>query len=82
MQMRYSPTIYVTAKAVAGALWGLYGYASKAIDERMIDTATGDNLDRLGYFEGVFRLPATQSRGAVSFTGTDGVTIPSGWIYL
>ena len=47
---------------------------------RFPNTATGQSLDRLMPFAGITRNPATRAEHAVTFTGTAGYEIPSGFL--
>lgn len=50
-------------------------------NQRLLDTATGDDLsDVCRSFHGVTRKLATQSKGVIRFSGTNGTTIPQGSI--
>lgn len=41
-----------------------------------LDSASGENLDKIVYPLGINRKPAVRSTGFVAFTGTEGTTIP------
>jgi len=41
-----------------------------------LDSASGENLDKIVYPLGVTRKPAVRSTGVATFTGTEGITIP------
>ncbi|MBF0248044.1 MAG: baseplate J/gp47 family protein [Alphaproteobacteria bacterium] len=68
----------VLAKAIAGALHGLYGFLNFTSKQVFPDTAEAEFLDRWAGIWGVARKSAWPSAGAVTFTGTNGSVIPAG----
>lgn len=65
------------ARAEAGAVHGLYGYIESVSRNIVPDTAEGAELDRHAAWWGVPRLTAAPATGSVTFTGTDGNTVPA-----
>jgi uncharacterized phage protein gp47/JayE len=53
----------------------------EAINRHMVDTATGEDLDRLGTIWGVYRKSATKATGTLTITGASGTAIPSGTLF-
>ncbi len=66
------------ARAQAGAAHGLHGHLDWLARQLMPDTAETDHLERWASIWGVSRKPAAPAAGTVTFTGTDGSTIPAG----
>lgn len=54
-----------------------YGYLDWIAQQAVPFTATDEYLEGWGALKGVFRLPATQASGAVTFTATNGTTLPA-----
>ena len=68
--------INMTAITVGGLVSQFARAARNDIDARlMVDTAIGENLDRIGAPFGVFRRPPKKAAGAVKATGDDGTVI-------
>lgn len=70
----------VLARVEAGAVHGLYGYLDWLAKQVMPDTAEAEILDRHASLRAVTRTPATGATGNVTFTGTNGITIPAGTV--
>lgn len=68
----------VLARAMAGAVHELYGYLDFISRQVIPDTAEGEYLEGWAATFGVTRTAATFAAGDVTFTGTDGSTIPTG----
>lgn len=68
----------VLAIVFAGAIHLVYGYLDFISLQLFVDTATKEWLDRLGNMYGIPRKAATFATGEVTFSGTDGTTIPAG----
>jgi uncharacterized phage protein gp47/JayE len=66
------------ARALAGAVHGLYGFISWGSRQTLPDTADDDQLDRLGGLWGLTRKAASYAAGTVTFTVTGSGTIPEG----
>lgn len=62
--------------ANAGRIFDFYRNLEQLQVQIFIDTATGDQLDRIASWRKIFRNPATSSLGNVIFTGTNGTIIP------
>jgi uncharacterized phage protein gp47/JayE len=73
--------IYVTAKALGGAIWELYQYLSWIKDQRFATTADGDQLDEHGVPFGISRNPASAATGDIIITGTAGYTVVEGTVF-
>lgn len=67
----------VLARIHAGSVHALYGYLDWLAKQLMVDTAEVEHLERWASIWGVARKAAAQASGDVTFTGTDGVTIPA-----
>lgn len=70
----------VIARAEAGAVHLLYGYLDWIAKQAFPDTADTEYLDRWSVVWGVSRKAATFASGNVTFTGTNGASIPAGTI--
>lgn len=68
----------VLARMHAGGLSALYGYADWISRQILPDTAEAEILARTASIWGVARKAATAAQGEVTFTGTDGITVPAG----
>jgi uncharacterized phage protein gp47/JayE len=69
--------IGATIVAFSGRIFDFYLSLRKAIDLLFVQTSSGTQLELLGAYVKVFRLPATQSSGLLSITGTVGTLIPA-----
>lgn len=72
----------VYARTLAGAAHGLYGYLDWLSRQVIYDTADDDLLERWASIWGVNRKAATSSTGTVTFTGSNGATVPSGKVLV
>lgn len=70
----------VIARAEAGVAHSLYGYIEYYARQVIPDTAESEWLERWATIWGVVRKPAAAASGAVTFTGTNGVSIPTGTV--
>lgn len=68
----------VYARALSGAAHGLYGYLDWLSKQLIYDTADGDMLERWASIWGITRKAATAATGSITFTGSNGATIPAG----
>lgn len=68
----------VLARTLAGAVNGLYGYLDWIARQILPDTADAEILDRWAAIWGVARKAAAAASGTLTFTGTNGVIIPTG----
>lgn len=68
----------VLARAVAGAVHGLYGYLEWLAKQLMPDTAESWWLERWAAIWGVRRRPGAYAAGPVTLTGTNGAVVPAG----
>lgn len=66
------------ARALAGAVHGLYGFVSWAARQSLPDTADDSELDRLGSLWGLTRKAASYAKGNVTFSVTGSGSIPAG----
>lgn len=66
------------ARALSGAVHGLYGFVSWGSRQVLPDTADDDQLDRLGGLWGLTRKAASYATGSVDFTVTGSGSIPAG----
>ena len=74
-------TVFNTlARVHAGALHSLYGYLDYLSRQVIYTTAEAEYLEQWSTIWGVQRVPAGLSGGNVTFTGTNGVTVPTGTI--
>lgn len=64
--------------ACAGGIYDQYKTISQLQHQLFVDTATGDFLERYGAYRSIYRLPASKSRGYITFTGSVLSTIPIG----
>ena len=67
----------VYARALAGAAHGLYGYIDWLSRQLIYDTAEAAWLERWASIWGIGRKAATSATGTITFTGSNGATIPS-----
>ncbi|MBW7452432.1 baseplate J/gp47 family protein [Paenibacillus sepulcri] len=63
----------------AWALAMLWQDAEQVYNNGYINTAIGNNLDRLGPYVGVTRITEQYATGAVTLTGTPGYIVPAGF---
>lgn len=70
----------VLARVMAGAAHGLYGYLSWLARMLFVDTSEVEILERQADIYGLARKAAAQATGALTFTGTDGGTVPAGTV--
>lgn len=75
--LRYS-NLGVLGKVIAGLASGHYGYLDWIAQQSVPFTATGEYLEGWAGLKGVTRKSAIAAAGTVTFTGTNGATIPSG----
>ena len=68
----------VLSRVVAMAQFDLWLYQRRLAEDLMPDTAQADALERHADVWGVTRLPATAAAGSVTFTGTNGTSLPIG----
>ncbi|WP_027366928.1 baseplate J/gp47 family protein [Desulfocurvibacter africanus] len=62
----------------AGGVHGLFGYLDWLAKQVIPDTAEAEFLERHASLWGIARKPASPALGPVTFSGTDGATIPAG----
>lgn len=67
----------VIARVLAGASHQLHGHLDWISNQILPDTADDEELDRHGSLWGVTRKAADYAQGNVTFTGTNGFTIPA-----
>ena len=70
----------VLAFVGGGAANGLYGYLDWQANQLMIDRCELEYLDRWASIWSVTRKAAAPATGSVAFTGTTGVTVPTGTV--
>jgi uncharacterized phage protein gp47/JayE len=68
----------VYARILAGASHALYGYIDWLSRQLIYDTAEIEMLERWASIWGITRKPASAATGTITFTGTSGITVPSG----
>lgn len=73
--LRFSPE-NAFATALAGLTQGLYGYLDWIAQQGVPFTARDEYLEAWAQLVGVARKPATQASGSVTFTGTNGTSLP------
>ena len=68
--------VNISAITIGGIASEIIQNAIRSIDERLMpDTAIGENLDRIGAPNSIFRRDAKAASGAVKVSGPDGTTI-------
>jgi uncharacterized phage protein gp47/JayE len=75
--LRFS-NIGVAGRAQAGLAHLHYGYLDWISKQAIPYTSTGEFLEAWAGLKGVVRKPVAQASGQVTFSGTNGVVIPSG----
>jgi len=70
----------VLSRAFSGALHGHYGFLNYVSEQVFPDSAEAEFLRRWAKVWGIDPKPAWPATGTVTFTGTDGVTIPASTI--
>lgn len=81
-RLRHSPES-VISKAVTLAALELHGHIAYLLRQILPDTAEAEFLEfRHGALWGILRRAAAAASGQVQFTGTNGVTIPSGTVLV
>lgn len=68
----------ILARTLAGAAHHLYGHLDWLAKQVIFDTAEAEYLERWAAIWGIGRNPAAQATGSVTFTGTEGATVPAG----
>lgn len=66
------------ARAIAGMFHGFYGYVQWGVRQGIPDQADPETVEALAADYGVNVKPATFANGPVTFTGTNGSSIPAG----
>lgn len=77
-ELAASSVLGVLARVTAGAVHLLHGFQAWMADQLFVDTAEAEYLDRHALIWSVTRKAAVRATGPVTFTGSDGVTIPAG----
>jgi uncharacterized phage protein gp47/JayE len=72
----------VIARVVAGAVHGVYGFIGYLARQFFPDQSEADWLVRHASLFGITRKAARKATGPVTFTGSDGATIPAGTVLL
>lgn len=75
--LRYA-NLKILGKVLAGAVNGLYGYLDWIALQAVPFTATGVFLEAWAALKGILRKSATAAGGAVTFTGSNGYSVPVG----
>lgn len=70
--------IAVTARVLAGAVHGLYGYVTFLSAQLFPDTSVTSYLERQASVFGITRLAATYATGTATATGVNGIVVPGG----
>src|SRR5688572_25946030 len=68
----------VLARALAGAVYGLYGFLDFLARQLFPDTAEREFLDRWAGIWGVLRSAGAFAAGPVTVTGANGTAVPAG----
>lgn len=68
----------VIARVHAGAVHGLYGFLDWISRQVMPDTAEAEHLERWASIWDITRIAASQAKGNITITGTDGIAVPAG----
>jgi uncharacterized phage protein gp47/JayE len=68
----------ILGRSLGGAAHGLHGHLDDLARQLMPDTADAEYLERWASIWGPSRKPSVAAKGNVTFTGTNGVTIPAG----
>lgn len=74
--LRYS-NLRILSDALAGAVYGHYGYLDWIAEQSVPFTATDEYLEGWAALKGVMREPPAPATGTVTFTGTSGTLIPA-----
>lgn len=77
-KLLYRSVLAVLATAVSAVAHTLHGHIAWAADQLFPDTAAAENLARWASIWAVSRKAASFATGAVTFTGTNGTTVPEG----
>lgn len=72
--------IAVFAKAYGGAVHMLHGHLDYLSKQILVDTADTEYLERYASIWGLSRKPADYATGNVTFTGTNGSSVPAGTV--
>lgn len=72
--------VWIFARVYAGLAHGLYGFISWVADQILPDTASDENLVRIGTIYGITRNAASFAQGEVTVTGIAGTTVPAGTV--
>lgn len=72
----------VIARVHAGIAHGLYGFLHWMSLQIFPDTSESEWLERQASLFGITRTPASAATGTVTFTGSNGSTIPAGTVLL
>lgn len=68
----------VLARTISGQTLLGFKYLDWVARQAIPDTADAENLDNWGRVWGIIRTAATKAAGSVTFTGTNGITVPTG----
>ncbi len=74
--------VYVLARVIAGAAHMLHGHLDFLARQLFPDLSEDEFLVRQAALFGVAKTAPTYATGTVTFTGTDGVTVPAGMILI
>ena len=73
--------MWVLARVLAGAVWGLYQYDAAIAEQILVDSATSETLTRHGLIWGIPRgQPELADNGVVTFSGVPATAIPLGQV--
>lgn len=75
--LRFS-TLGIISAVQASMTYLMYGYVDYIAQQAVPFTATDEYLEGWAALKNVYRITATPAEGTVTFTGTNGRTIPSG----
>lgn len=72
--------VYIRLSTYAAGLASLYQYTDDLTNSKIVDTATGTDLDRVANFLGIYRKAAGSSQGAVLLVSSANQTLLAGTI--
>lgn len=75
--LRFS-NLNTLGQAMAGLAFLHYGYLDWIASQAVPFTASGEYLEAWAALKNVYRVPAARATGTVTFTGTNGTTLPLG----
>ena len=67
-------------RVIAWSIGLVWQVAESAYNAAYVDTATGNDLDKVALYIGIARRPAIRATGEVTFTGDDTTVVPEGFL--